>query len=62
METMRIVVAIVVQHKWTVYQMDVKLAFLNGVLKKEVYVAQLPGYEIEVQEDKVYRLKKALMD
>eukprot|EP00253_Pinus_taeda_P011834 PITA_11834 len=60
METVRAVVAIVVQHKWTVYQMDVKSTFLNGVLKEEVYVTQLPGYEIEGQADKVYRLKKAL--
>eukprot|EP00253_Pinus_taeda_P024043 PITA_24043 len=40
--------------------MDVKSAFLNGVLKEEVYVVQPPDYEIEGQEDKVYRLKKAL--
>lgn len=47
MKTVRTVVAIFVQHKWTVYQMDVKLAFLNGVLKEELYVAQSFGYEIE---------------
>eukprot|EP00253_Pinus_taeda_P032739 PITA_32739 len=60
METVHAVVAIVAQHKWTIYQMDLKLAFLNGALKEEVYVAQPPGYEIEGQEDKVYRLNKAL--
>eukprot|EP00253_Pinus_taeda_P019129 PITA_19129 len=59
-ETVHIVVAITVQHKWKVYQMDVKSTFLNGVLKEEVYVAQPPGYEVEGQEDKVYRLRKAL--
>eukprot|EP00253_Pinus_taeda_P035494 PITA_35494 len=53
METVRAIVAIVVQHKWRVYQMDVKSTFLNGVLKG-VYVAQPPGYEIEGQEDKCY--------
>ena len=42
--------------------MYVKSAFLNGVLKEEVYVAQPPGYEIEGQEDKVYRLKKSLYE
>eukprot|EP00253_Pinus_taeda_P003959 PITA_03959 len=60
MDTVRAVVAIAMQHKWTVYQMDIKSTFLNGVLKEEVYVAQLPGYEIEGQEDKLYQLKKAL--
>lgn len=39
--------------------MDVKLEFLNGVLKDEVYVAQPLGYKVEAQEDKVYRLRKA---
>eukprot|EP00253_Pinus_taeda_P020819 PITA_20819 len=60
METVRIVVAITIQHKWKVYQMDVNSTFLNGVLKEEVYVVQPPGYEVEVQENKVYRLRKAL--
>eukprot|EP00253_Pinus_taeda_P028608 PITA_28608 len=60
METVRVVVVIVAQHKWRVYQMDVKSTFLNGVMKEEVYVTQPPGYEIEGKEDKVYRLKKAL--
>ena len=41
--------------------MDVKLEFLNGVLKEEVYVEQPPFYEIEGQEHKVCKLKKALM-
>eukprot|EP00253_Pinus_taeda_P023702 PITA_23702 len=59
-ETVYTVVAIVMQHKWKVYQMDIKSTFLNRVLKEEVYVAQPPGYEVEGQEDKVYRLRKAL--
>eukprot|EP00253_Pinus_taeda_P016220 PITA_16220 len=60
MKMVRTVVAIVGKHKWKVYQMDVKSTFLNGVLKEEVYVAQPLGYEVEGQEDKVYRLRKAL--
>ena len=38
METMCVVIAILAQHKWKVYQTDVKFTFLNGVLKEEVYV------------------------
>lgn len=53
METVRTVVVIAVQHKWKVYQMDLKLAFLSEVLKEEVYVAQPPSYEVEGKEDKV---------
>ena len=33
METVRTVFSIAAQHKWKIYQMDVKSAFLNGVLK-----------------------------
>eukprot|EP00253_Pinus_taeda_P004637 PITA_04637 len=60
MEIVREIVAVVAQHKWKVYQMDVKSFFLNAVLKEEVYVAQPPGYEVEGQEDKVYWLRRAL--
>jgi hypothetical protein len=40
--------------------MDVKSAFLNGVLEKEVYVDQPSGIEVKEQPTKVYRLKKSL--
>eukprot|EP00253_Pinus_taeda_P031084 PITA_31084 len=60
METVRTVLSIAAQHKWKIYQMDVKSAFLNGVLKEEVYVEQPPGYEVDGEEHKVCKLKKAL--
>eukprot|EP00253_Pinus_taeda_P016202 PITA_16202 len=60
MEIVRAVMSIVAQKKWKVYQMDVKSAFLNGVLKEEVYIEQPLGYEKKGQEHKVCRLKKAL--
>eukprot|EP00253_Pinus_taeda_P034774 PITA_34774 len=60
METVRAVLSIEAQNKWKVYQMDVKSAFLNGVLKEEVYVEHALGYEKKGEEHKVCKLKKAL--
>ena len=62
MDTARTVLAIAVQNKWHVYQMDVESTFLNGYLEEEVYVEQPQGYEVPGQEHKVYRLKKALFE
>ena len=36
--------AIVVVHQWPLFQMDVKNAFLNDHLTKEVYMQAPPGY------------------
>eukprot|EP01018_Ginkgo_biloba_P010166 Gb_31047 [translate_table: standard] len=46
LNTIKIVLEIVAQHKWIVSQMDVKSAFLNGYIDEEVYVEQPTGYAI----------------
>ncbi|GKE66826.1 retrovirus-related pol polyprotein from transposon TNT 1-94 [Tanacetum coccineum] len=43
-----------------VFQMDVKTAFLNGILKEEVYVSQPKGFVDQEHPTYVFRLKKAL--
>ncbi|GJR05820.1 retrovirus-related pol polyprotein from transposon TNT 1-94 [Tanacetum coccineum] len=43
-----------------VYQMDVKMAFLNGILREEVYVSQPDGFVDQDNLNHVYKLKKAL--
>ncbi|KAF0903977.1 hypothetical protein E2562_030109 [Oryza meyeriana var. granulata] len=60
MESVRLLLAVAAHAGWSVHHMDVKSAFLNGELAEEVYVQQPPGFVIDGQEHKVYRLRKAL--
>nr|GEU72982.1 retrovirus-related Pol polyprotein from transposon TNT 1-94 [Tanacetum cinerariifolium] len=59
-EAIRIFIANAASKNITIYQMDVKMAFLNGELKKEVYVSQPEGFVDPDRLTHVYRLKKAL--
>ena len=59
-DTIRTVLAIAAHWKWEVYQFDVNSSFLNGVLNEEVFLKQPTGYEIKGEEEKTYRLNKAL--
>jgi len=45
---------------WKLHQMDVKTAFLNGVIEEEVYIEQPQGFVIHGKESHVCKLKKAL--
>lgn len=60
METIRLVVALAAQRWWSIYQLDVKSAFLHGELNQEIFVEQPCGYVQKENEQKVYKLKKAL--
>ncbi|GJS32317.1 retrovirus-related pol polyprotein from transposon TNT 1-94 [Tanacetum coccineum] len=44
----------------TIYQLDVKTAFLNGELKEKVYVSQPEGFVDQDNPSHMYKLKKAL--
>ncbi|GKB47105.1 retrovirus-related pol polyprotein from transposon TNT 1-94 [Tanacetum coccineum] len=46
-EAIRIFVANAAYKNMTIYQMDVKMAFLNGELKEEVYVSQPEGFVVQ---------------
>jgi hypothetical protein len=60
LEAIRIILAFSVDTGFKLHQMDVKSAFLNGVLEEEVYVRQtLMGFESENYPHRVYKLRKA---
>nr|GEX81322.1 hypothetical protein [Tanacetum cinerariifolium] len=60
LEAIHIFIAIAAHINMIVYQMDVKTAFLNGILRKEVYVSQPDGFVDPENPNHVYKLKKAL--
>jgi len=45
LETIRTILSLAVSQDWEIQQMDVKGAYLNGILKEEVYMKQPEGYE-----------------
>nr|GFC67065.1 retrovirus-related Pol polyprotein from transposon TNT 1-94 [Tanacetum cinerariifolium] len=59
-EAIRLFLAYAAHKDFTVYQMDVKTTFLNGILKEEVYVGQPPGFGSKQYPDHVYALDEAL--
>nr|GFC77937.1 copia protein [Tanacetum cinerariifolium] len=59
-KAIRIFITNIASKNMTIYQMDVKTAFLNGDLKEEVYVSQPEGFVDPDHLTHVYRLKKAL--
>lgn len=60
MESIRILLTLAYHLKLKFYQMDVKIAFLNGLLKKDVYVAQPKEFIDPHFPDHLLYLKKAL--
>ncbi|GJZ96837.1 retrovirus-related pol polyprotein from transposon TNT 1-94 [Tanacetum coccineum] len=59
-EAIRIFVANAANKNMTIFQMDVKTAFLNGELKEEVYVSQTEVFVDQDNPSHVYKHKKAL--
>jgi hypothetical protein len=60
LDTIRALIALAAQKGWSIYQLDVKSAFLNGILEEEIYVEQPQGFVVKGNESKVLRLRKAL--
>ena len=58
----RAALAIINKYDLEVFQMDVKTAFLNGILEEEIYMEIADGIncDAEIRRTKVYKLQKAL--
>jgi len=53
LDTIKLLLALATQNGWHIFQLDVKSAFLNGFVNKEIYVEQLDGFEMEITSNKV---------
>jgi hypothetical protein len=60
MDTIRLVLALTAKKGRSLFQLDVKSAFLYGELNEEVYVEQPSGYIVKEAENMVYNLRRAL--
>nr|GFC01456.1 copia protein [Tanacetum cinerariifolium] len=60
MEAIKIFLAYAAHKSFTVFQIDVKTAFLHGTLKEDVYVCQPNGFIDADHPSHVFKLKKAL--
>jgi hypothetical protein len=58
--SIRILLAYATHHDFKLYQMDIKIVFLNGPIKEEVYMEQPMGFEDEEYPNHVYKIHKAL--
>ncbi|KAA0067172.1 putative mitochondrial protein [Cucumis melo var. makuwa] len=63
--TIRIILALVAQYNWSLTHLDVKNAFLHGILQETVYMAQPTGFQDKnflimcVSSTRVYGIKQA---
>ena len=55
---LRMVLALTAKHDLKVHQMDVKAAYLNGVLEEEIYLEPPTGFK--PRDSKVWQLGKLI--
>ena len=60
LKSVRIILAIVAYFDYEIWQMDVKIAFLNGNLTEDVYIMQLEGFVYPINAGKICKLQKSI--
>ncbi|OWY95693.1 Copia type Polyprotein, partial [Phytophthora megakarya] len=58
--SIRVLLSLAAKYNLTVHQMDVKTAFLNGLLDEDIYMAQPDGFIDSIHPDYVCKLKRSL--
>jgi hypothetical protein len=58
--SVRIIMSIVAKMDLELHQLVVKTTFLNGELKEDIYMIHPEGFEVNGQEEKIYKLKRSL--
>ena len=58
--SIRILLSIVVNFDWPLYQVDVKNVFLNEDLEEEVFMDLPLGFEVDLRINKVFKLENSL--
>ncbi|KAJ9544176.1 hypothetical protein OSB04_023883 [Centaurea solstitialis] len=60
LKSIRILIAITTFHDYEIWQMDVKIAFLNGKLSEDVYMTQPEGFVQSEHPNRVCKLQKSI--
>ncbi|KAH9752611.1 hypothetical protein KPL71_014762 [Citrus sinensis] len=60
LKSIRILLPIAAVLDYEIWQMDVKIAFLNGHLEEDIYMQQLDGFIQKGQEHMVYKLQRSI--
>jgi hypothetical protein len=58
----RVLLSLAASHGLLIYQMYIKIAFLNGELEEEIYMTQSDRFVVKGQEDNLCKLLKSLYD
>jgi len=61
LNSIHVLFSLIVNHRWLMFQLGVKDAFLYGDLEKEVYLEQPPRYVVQ-RKNMVCKLNKAIYD
>ncbi|KAL0342540.1 UNVERIFIED_CONTAM: Retrovirus-related Pol polyprotein from transposon TNT 1-94 [Sesamum calycinum] len=58
--SIRILLVIATWYDYEIWQMDMKMAFLNGFIEEKIYMDQLEGFIFIGEEQKVYHLQRSI--